>query len=90
MSHIEVKRFGLAVGTTMALLYLGCMLVMAATSTPEAIQFFNSLIHGIDVTNVMRTEMPLWEALIGLVEIFVLGWLSGAVVAVIYNVSLKK
>lgn len=90
MNHIEVKRFGLAIGTTLALLYLGCMFVMATTETTETILFFNSLIHGIDVTDIIRTEMPLWEALMGIVEIFVLGWLTGATVAAIYNVSLKK
>jgi len=90
MNPIDVKRFGLAVGTTLALLYLGCVFVMATASEAVTILFFNSLLHGIDVTGIIRTDMPLWEALMGLVETFVLGWLTGAAVAAIYNVSLKK
>lgn len=90
MNLIDAKRFGLAVGTTLALLYLGCMLVMATVGKAAIILFFNGLLHGIDVTSIMRTDVPLWEALMGLVETFVLGWLAGAAVAAIYNVSLKK
>lgn len=90
MNHIDIKRFGLAVGTTLAFLYLGCMFVMATTGTDTTILFFNSLLHGIDVTTIIRNDMPLWEALMGIVEIFVLGWLTGATVAAIYNVSLGK
>mgnify|MGYP003626253565 CR=1 FL=1 len=90
MNHIDVKRFGLAVGATLALLYLGCIFVMATTDSTTTILFFNSLIHGIDVTSIIRSDMPLWEALMGLAETFVLGWLTGATVAAIYNVSLKK
>jgi len=90
MNRIDVKRFGLAAGTTLAFLYLGCVFVMATTDTGTTIRFFNSLIHGIDVTNIIRVDMPLREALLGLVEIFVLGWLTGAMMASVYNVSHKK
>jgi hypothetical protein len=90
MNPIDVKRFGLAVGTTLALLYLGCVIVTATAGKAATIVFFNSLLHGIDVTSILRTDMPLWEALIGLAETFILGGLTGAAVAAIYNVSLKK
>ena len=90
MNPIEVKRFGLAVGTTLALLYLGCMFVMATAGKATIILFFNSLLHGLDVTSIIHLEMPLWEALMGLVETFVLGGLTAAAVAAIYNVSLPK
>lgn len=41
--------------------------------------------HGIDVSSIIRTEMPWWEMVMGIVEIFILGWLIGAAVAGIYN-----
>lgn len=90
MNRIEVKRFGLAIGTTLALLYLGCAFVMATAGSAATVLFFNSLLHGVDVTAIVRTDMPLWEALVGVAETFVLGWLVGASVAVIYNVSLRE
>ncbi len=34
--------------------------------------------------------MPWWEAVIGVLEIFILGWLFGAVVGVFYNLGLAK
>lgn len=90
MNNLDVKRFGLAVGMTLALLYLGCVFVMATAGKAATILFFNSLLHGIDVTTIIRMDMPLWEASIGLIQTFVLGWLTGAAVAAIYNVSMKK
>ena len=87
---INVKKFGLAVGLTVALLYLGCMVVMATTGHASSIQFFNSLLHGIDVSSILRMNVPLWEAGIGLVETFILGWLVGACIAGFYNMSIKK
>ena len=90
MNLIDAKRFGFAVGTTMALLYLGCAFVMATAGEAATIAFFNSLLHGIDVTAIMRNDMPLAEVLVGFVETFVLGWLVGASVTAIYNASLKE
>jgi hypothetical protein len=55
-----------------------------------SILFFNSLMHGIDVTSIIRTDMPWWEMAMGLVEIFILGWLTGATIASIYNFGFGK
>lgn len=90
MGVINIKRFGLAVGSTFALLYLGCMIVMATADKEGSIFFFNSLMHGIDVTSIIRMDIPLWEAGIGIIEIFILGWLTGASIAGIYNFSCKE
>jgi hypothetical protein len=88
---INVKKLGLAVGLTGALLYVGCVLVMATVGDDESVKFFNSLLHGLDVSAILRTDTPLWEAEIGVVETFVLGWLIGACIAGFYNaVSVKK
>lgn len=90
MERIDIKRFGLAFGSTSALLYLGCILVMSTVGRATTILFFNSLLHGIDVTTILRTEMPLWEMLMGVVETFILGWLIGASIASIYNFGSRR
>jgi hypothetical protein len=90
MNTISIQRLGFALGTTMALLYLGCMLVMAITEEATTIRYFNSLLHGLDVTTVIRSNVPLGEAAMGVIQIFVLGWLVGASIAAIYNASLWK
>lgn len=90
METINIKRFGMAWGFTSALLYLGCVFVMWTVGKEASILFFNSLMHGIDVTSIIRTDMPWWEMAMGLVEIFIIGWLTGATIASIYNVGLGK
>ena len=90
MNNIDVKRFGFAVGATLALLHLGCLFVMATAGEAGTILFFNSLLHGLDVTHIIRMNISLLEALMGFIEVFVLGWLAGATIAAIYNASLKK
>ena len=55
----DVKKMGLAFGLTGALLYLGCMLVMATAGHDNSIKFFNSLLHGLDVSSIMRTSVPI-------------------------------
>lgn len=90
MNRIDVKKFGLSFGLTGALLYFGCILVMATVGRDGTVAFFNSILHGLDVSSVLRMEIPLWEAGIGIIETFIFGWLVGASIAAFYNASLKE
>lgn len=90
MECIDVRRFGLACGVTSALLYLGCMLVMSIVGQEGTILFFNSLMHGLDITSIIRMDMPFWEMIIGIIEMFILAWLVGATIASIYNFGSRK
>ena len=85
MDAINIKRFGFAFGTAAVLFYLGCMFVMAMVGKEMSVHFFNSLLHGIDVSPIIRMNVPLTEALMGIVETFILGWFMGAIIASIYN-----
>lgn len=85
MDTIDVRRMGLACGTTGVLLYAGCVLLMWVQGPEATAAFLNSLLHGIDVRPLLRTSMPVREMAQGLVAIFLLGWLVGASVASIYN-----
>ena len=82
---INVKKIGLATGLTGALLYLGCAIVMATVGHDGTVKFFNSLLHGLDVSTIVRMNVHLWEAGVGIVETFILGWLIGACIAGFYN-----
>lgn len=91
MNHINIKRFGFALGGTIALVYLGCILVMGIRGPEATIAFFNNLMHGLDLSSVVRkTPMTIGEALTGIVEWFIIGWLIGASIAVLYNVTSKN
>ncbi|MGK2860301.1 MAG: DUF5676 family membrane protein [Chitinophagaceae bacterium] len=89
-TSINAKKFGFAVGLTMALLYLGCAVVMATVGHDGTVKFFNSLLHGLDVSTIVRMKVSLAEAAVGIVETFVLGWLIGACIAGFYNAVLKN
>ena len=90
MNQLSIRRFGFAVGVACAIAYVGCVFVMMTVSQETAIRIFNSLMHGVDVTTIMRWDMPLWETILGVVEIFVLGWLFGALIAGCYNCCRKS
>lgn len=87
INTISIRRLGFALGATSGLLYLGCVFVMLTAPQPAIVAFFNSIMHGWNVEPIMRWDTPWWEAVVGVVEVFILGWLVGAVIAVLYNVT---
>jgi hypothetical protein len=89
MKTINLKKFGLAFGITGALLYLGCVLVMLTVGREGTVLFFNSLLHGLDTSSIVRMQIPWWEALTGVAEVFIISWLVGACIAAIYNITIK-
>ena len=90
MQTLSVTRFGLALAMASALSYVGCVFVIMTVPQDVAINFFNSIMHGVDVTPIMRWDMPWWEMIVGVLEIFILGWLFGAIIAVFYNLGLTS
>lgn len=90
MNTINIKKFGLACGLTGVLLYLGCIVLMVTVGHTGTITFFNSLLHGLDVSSIVRMDVPLWEAALGIIETFILAWLIGACLAAFYNMTIKN
>lgn len=90
MNRIHIPAFGFAVGFASAVAYLACVFVMALTPTETTVRFFNSLMHGVDVGPILRENIGVGEVAIGVISIFVLGWLFGAIIAAFYNLVAKK
>jgi hypothetical protein len=90
MNRINVKKLGFAFALTCTLIYLGCMIIMTTAGQEGTISFFNSLLHGLDTTSIIKMDVPLMEAFFGIVQTFILGWLIGACIAAFYNVQLKN
>jgi hypothetical protein len=90
MNRFHIKSFGLATGVTAALLYLGCIVVMKLTGPELTREFFNSLLHGIDVSTILRMDISITEMVLGLMQTFMIAWLTGASIASIYNVVLNR
>jgi hypothetical protein len=76
-------------GCGLPLLYLGCILVMLMAGHEETIWFFNSIPHRLDIPPVMRMNVPVWEADMGLVEMFIISWLAGAILSAVHNFSIR-
>lgn len=87
MNKINIKRLGFAFGITGAMLYAGCVIVMVTVGREGTIQFFNSILHGLDVSSIIRMKISWWEVLMGITETFILSWLIGACIAAFYNIS---
>lgn len=85
MAAINVKKMGLAVGLTLVILRVGCIIIFSSLSREQAVSYFNTLVHGIDVGPIIRMETIGIDTVYGLVQIFILGWLIGALTASIYN-----
>ena len=90
MKTLNIKKMGLAVGTTGAVLYIGCIILMVSVGREETIFFFNSLLHGLDVEPIIRMSVPPLDAFFGIIQTFILGWLVGALIAAIYNIGLGE
>ena len=89
MNRIEVRRFGFAFGTTGGLLYLGCVILLLMGGRDTSVWFANSLLHGLDVSGIIRMNIPVFDAFIGLVNSFIISWLAGASIAAIYNATVR-
>lgn len=87
---MHVRKFGIAVGLIGAFLYLGCVLLMIVVGKEGTTIFFNSLLHGLDTSSIIRMEISFIEVCIGFLETLVLGWLVGAGIASIYNFQMKR
>ena len=90
MYKLNVKKLGFALGLTGAIIYLGCVLVMATAGKEGSILFFNSLLHGLDVTTITRMNVSVLEALFGFIQTFILGFIVGALIAAFYNSQIKS
>ncbi len=90
MHTMSIRRFGFALGASLGFLYLACVFVMLTAPKEAVVRFFNSILHGWNIEPIMRWDMPWWEAVVGTIEITILGWLFGALVAMLYNISGNK
>ena len=82
---IDSKRLGLACGIAASVFYVSCVLAMAVVGREPLILYFNSVLHGLDVSSVLRAKIGPLESLFGLINIMALGWLFGAFTGAFYN-----
>ena len=89
MLRLNPKCLGLGFGATGVVFYLGCILTMATVPHEQAVLFFNSLLHGLDVEPILKNSVHVGDVVLGLVTTFILGWFAGVLIAGFYNLSLR-
>ena len=88
MQKLSPFRLGIAFGTAGVVFYVGCMIFMSTAPSDSVAWISNSVLHGVDVTSVMRESIPLGQSLFGILSTFIGGFVFGALSASIYNVGL--
>jgi hypothetical protein len=89
MNKVSASRFGLACGITLAIGDVACVIVKGILPLDTQIRVFNTLLHGVDITTVVREDMSIGEMALGLAGWFVIGSIFGAILATAYNVALR-
>ena len=82
--RLNAKRVGYSLAAVSGIVYLACA-ILVAIAPSWTVSFFGALFHGIDIAQIARTPVPLGSAVLGLVEIVVLGYVVGWLYAKIYN-----
>lgn len=85
MIQLNQKKFALATGFTSVVIYLGCFLLMPILGERSLVQLSNFIFHGMDFTSIIRTEIPLWETLLGGLVSFIFWLFIGFLIAFFYN-----
>ncbi len=85
---LNVKNFALASALVGGIVYFVCALLYWINSE-FLIRVGNYLIHGIDLTKIMRTDLTLSSTMIGLILTLILVYLIGSLFAKIYNHLIK-
>lgn len=85
MQTINSNKLGLALGLTGVILYLACICLMLIAGQDGTIWFFNSVLHGLDVSSISRMNVLFGQTIVGLILTFGLGWITGFLIGTFYN-----
>lgn len=87
MHTINSKKLALALGLTSVVFYLSCIGIMLIAGKKGTTWFFNSILHGLDVSTITKMHVPVGQTIMGLVLTFILGGLVGGLTGEVYNWS---
>ena len=85
MQKLSPLRLGIAFGAASVVFNVGCVIFMATVPSESVTWISNSVLHGVDVTSVMRESIPLGQSLTGIMFTFLGGLGFGALSAGTYN-----
>ncbi len=85
MKNISIRKFGISTGLVGALIYTACFLIVLVLGKGTLVTIANTLFHGIDFTNIMRMNIPVFESLIGIILSFFFWGTIGGLISFFYN-----
>lgn len=85
MEKLNQKKFGIASGLSSLVIYFGCVLTMAVLGNGTLVRLSNLLFHGMDFSNIIRSNIPITDTLLGAFLSFLLWGGLGYLFALIYN-----
>lgn len=84
MEKLKPKAVGYALAGVAGIVSLAC-LVLVVIAKGLATSLFGAIFHGIDISQITADNITIISAVIGFVEVIVIGFISGWLFAVIYN-----
>ena len=85
MKNISIRKFGISTGLVGSLIYTACFLIVLVLGKGTLVTIANTLFHGIDFTNIMRMNIPIFESLIGIILSFFFWGTIGGLISFFYN-----
>ncbi len=83
-NELKPLRVGFALGIVSAIISLVCAILFAIA--PEFIlSLGNNLFHGLDLNQIAKNSISWGGVILGLIEVFIIGFIGGWLFGVIYN-----
>ena len=84
VEKLKPKAIGYALASVAGIVSLVCLLLVLVAKE-FAINFFGAIFHGIDLNQIVANKITIGSAILGFVEVIVIGFISGWLFGVIYN-----
>lgn len=85
MNKLQPFKISISLGLTSALVNLGCFLVMLLLGKESLLKISNYLLHGINFSTIINTNISIGETIIGLIVSFLFFGGTGLLFTLIYN-----
>lgn len=82
---LQPTKLAAACAIVGVIFYVGCAVLMKVLGQDGTIWFFNSILHGFDVTSSLRMDVPFTDTLVGGVLTGLMAGFCGWLIAVLYN-----
>ena len=89
MKKLNPKNVGLSLGITFVMLSIICLILILLFSVQSMMTLVNYFTHGMDVTMTVK-QVTFLGSIIGIVELYVIGFLVGYLYALVYNWISKR